>query len=135
MWEFAIIDNAHLLKSSFSVFFYLISVGEFCIRVTPPSSICYRKSKNFSLSGILLQFSFDLAAFGILLWELATYGMSPYPGIDLSQVYEMLESGYRMPCPDGCPQEVYDMMKKCEFNISLSYNLTLAKCLYQLGLA
>jgi len=69
------------------------------------------------------------------LWELATYGMSPYPGIDLSQVYEMLESGYRMPCPDGCPLEVYGMMEKCEFNISLSYNLTLAKCLYQLGLA
>ena len=74
-----------------------------------------QKVKNVSLSGILLQFSFDLTAFGILLWELATYGMSPYPGIDLSQVYEMLESGYRMPCPDGCPQEVYDMMKKCEF--------------------
>ena len=54
-------------------------------------------------------------AFGILLWKLATYGMSRYPGIDLSQVYEMLESGYRMPCPEGCPQEVYDMMKKCEF--------------------
>ena len=75
-----------------------------------------QKVKNVSLSGILLQFSFDLTAFGILLWELATYGMSPYPGIDLSQVYEMLESGYRMPCPDGCPQEVYDMMKKCGFN-------------------
>lgn len=94
-----------------------------------------QKVKNVSLSGILLQFSFDLTAFGILLWELATYGMSPYPGIDLSQVYEMLESGYRMPCPDGCPREVYDMMKKCEFNITLSYNLTLAKCLYWLGLA
>jgi len=58
---------------------------------------------------------FHSTAFGILLWELATYGMSPYPGIDLSQVYEMLESGYRMPCPEGCPQEVYDMMTKCEF--------------------
>ena len=49
--------------------------------------------------------------------------MSPYPGIDLSQVYEMLEKGYRMPCPDGCPQEVYDMMKNCELIVipSLSY--------------
>lgn len=52
-------------------------------------------------------------AFGILLWELATYGMSPYPGIDLSQVYEKLESGYRMPCPEGCPQEVYSLMGEC----------------------
>jgi len=57
---------------------------------------------------------FFLAAFGILLWELATYGMSPYPGIDLSQVYEMLESGYRMPCPEGCPEEVYSLMGKCK---------------------
>ena len=62
----------------------------------------------------LFFFGLNYAAFGILLWELATYGMSPYPGVDLSQVYEMLESGYRMPCPDGCPQEVYDMMMKCE---------------------
>jgi len=65
---------------------------------------------------------FCSTAFGILLWELATYGMSPYPGIDLSQVYEMLESGYRMPCPEGCPQEVYDMMKKCELiSITVEY--------------
>lgn len=63
-------------------------------------------------------FLFLFTAFGILLWELATYGMSPYPGIDLSQVYEMLESGYRMPSPEGCPQEVYEMMMKCESSVS-----------------
>lgn len=52
-------------------------------------------------------------AFGVLLWELATYGMSPYPGVELSQVYELLESGYRMQRPEGCPPPVYDMMRKC----------------------
>ena len=45
-------------------------------------------------------------AFGVLLWELATYGVSPYPGLDLSQVYEKLCSEYRMPAPDGCPNDV-----------------------------
>ena len=39
--------------------------------------------------------------------------MSPYPGVELSQVYELLESGYRMQRPEGCPQPVYDMMHKC----------------------
>ena len=39
--------------------------------------------------------------------------MSPYPGVELSQVYELLESGYRMQRPEGCPQPVYDMMCKC----------------------
>lgn len=37
----------------------------------------------------------DVWAFGILLWEIATYGMSPYPGIDLTDVYHTLETGYR----------------------------------------
>ena len=51
----------------------------------------------------------------MLLWELATYGMSPYPGVELSHVYELLETGYRMNCPEGCPNVIYDLMTKCEW--------------------
>lgn len=50
----------------------------------------------------------------MLLWEIATYGMSPYPGIDLSQVYELLEKDYRMERPEGCPEKVYELMRACE---------------------
>ena len=50
----------------------------------------------------------------MLLWEIATYGMSPYPGIDLSQVYELLEKDYRMDRPEGCPEKVYQLMRSCE---------------------
>lgn len=50
----------------------------------------------------------------MLLWEIATYGMSPYPGIDLSQVYELLEKDYRMDRPEGCPEKVYELMTACE---------------------
>ena len=39
--------------------------------------------------------------------------MSPYPGVELSQVHELLESGYQMPRPEGCPQAMYDMMRQC----------------------
>ena len=53
------------------------------------------------------------AAFGVLLWELATYGMSPYPGVDLTEVYHLLERGYRMECPAGCPSNVYQLMRQC----------------------
>jgi len=42
-----------------------------------------------------LFFQSDVWAFGVLLWEIATYGMSPYPGVDLTDVYHMLEKGYR----------------------------------------
>ena len=39
--------------------------------------------------------------------------MSPYPGVELSQVYELLETGYRMNSPEGCPPPVYDLMRQC----------------------
>lgn len=48
-----------------------------------------------------------------MLWELATYGETPYPGVELAQVLDKIETGYRMPKPKGCPDEVYVLMKKC----------------------
>lgn len=39
--------------------------------------------------------------------------MSPYPGVDLTDVYHMLEKGYRMECPPGCPPKIYDLMRQC----------------------
>ncbi|XP_065197973.1 tyrosine-protein kinase ABL1-like isoform X2 [Sycon ciliatum] len=77
--------------------------AKFPIKWTAPESLAYNTFSSQS----------DVWSFGILLWELATYGMSPYPGIELSLVYEKLDSGYRMPCPDGCPAEVYELMLNC----------------------
>lgn len=64
-------------------------------------------------------------AFGVLLWEIATYGMSPYPGIDLSQVYDLLEKGYRMEQPEGCPPKVYELMRACKCTPDCYFNLHL----------
>lgn len=58
-------------------------------------------------------FNLIVCRLGVLLWEIATYGMSPYPAIDLTDVYHRLESGYRMERPQGCPPEVYELMRKC----------------------
>ncbi|XP_056460276.1 tyrosine-protein kinase ABL2-like [Gadus chalcogrammus] len=55
----------------------------------------------------------DVWAFGVLLWEITTYGKSPYPGMDRSQVYDLLEKGYRMKQPEGCPPKVYELMWAC----------------------
>ncbi|XP_069093169.1 tyrosine-protein kinase ABL1 isoform X2 [Pleurodeles waltl] len=77
--------------------------AKFPIKWTAPESLAYNK---FSIKS-------DVWAFGVLLWEIATYGMSPYPGIDLSQVYELLENDYRMERPEGCPEKVYELMREC----------------------
>ncbi|XP_077505718.1 tyrosine-protein kinase Abl isoform X2 [Amblyomma americanum] len=77
--------------------------AKFPIKWTAPEGLAYNKFSTKS----------DVWAFGILLWEIATYGMSPYPGVDLTDVYHMLESGYRMECPPGCPVRVYELMRQC----------------------
>ena len=55
----------------------------------------------------------DVWSFGILLYEIITYGSSPYPGMTDAEVIEALQTGYRMPCPDDCPEQLYDIMKEC----------------------
>uniref|UniRef100_A0A1I8FME8 Non-specific protein-tyrosine kinase n=1 Tax=Macrostomum lignano TaxID=282301 RepID=A0A1I8FME8_9PLAT len=35
------------------------------------------------------------------------------PNIELTQVYQLLESGYRMDKPPGCPDSVYQLMRLC----------------------
>ncbi|CRL06727.1 CLUMA_CG019430, isoform A [Clunio marinus] len=77
--------------------------AKFPIKWTAPEGLAYNKFSTKS----------DVWAFGVLLWEIATYGMSPYPGIELTDVFHRLESGYRMERPPGCPHEVYDLMRKC----------------------
>ena len=55
----------------------------------------------------------DVWSFGILLYELITYGHIPYIGMYNSEVVEAIKTGYRMPCPMGCPQQFYDIMREC----------------------
>ncbi|KAI1289133.1 Tyrosine-protein kinase Abl [Halotydeus destructor] len=83
---------------------YTAHVGaKFPIKWTAPEGLAYNKFSTKS----------DVWAFGILLWEIATYGMSPYPGVELGDVYHVLETGYRMECPTGCPPKIYELMRRC----------------------
>ena len=55
----------------------------------------------------------DVWSFGILLYELISYGHFPYPRMNNAQVLEALKTGYRMPCPKGCPEGLYKIMREC----------------------
>uniref|UniRef100_A0A8C3QG44 Tyrosine-protein kinase n=1 Tax=Cyanoderma ruficeps TaxID=181631 RepID=A0A8C3QG44_9PASS len=55
----------------------------------------------------------DVWSYGILLWETFSFGRAPYPKLALKEVTELLEKGYRMDPPDGCPPTVYALMKSC----------------------
>uniref|UniRef100_A0A8C9WA45 Tyrosine-protein kinase n=1 Tax=Scleropages formosus TaxID=113540 RepID=A0A8C9WA45_SCLFO len=77
--------------------------SKFPIKWTAPEAINFG---TFSIKS-------DVWSFGILLTEIVTYGRVPYPGMSNPEVVRNLSRNYRMPCPDSCPYELYDLMLKC----------------------
>ncbi|CAL1533345.1 unnamed protein product [Lymnaea stagnalis] len=55
----------------------------------------------------------DVWAFGILIWELYTFGGTPYPQVTTEQLRELHEYGYRMSKPPACPEQLYRIMRAC----------------------
>ena len=56
-------------------------------------------------------------SFGVLLWEIYSFGRVPYPRIPLADVVKHVEKGYQMEAPEGCPQQVYAVMKDVGFEL------------------
>ncbi|XP_016895535.1 megakaryocyte-associated tyrosine-protein kinase isoform X2 [Cynoglossus semilaevis] len=55
----------------------------------------------------------DVWSYGVLLWEMFSYGRQPYPKMTLKEVNERVEAGYRMEAPEHCPPAVYSLMRSC----------------------
>ncbi|XP_038065908.1 nephrin-like [Patiria miniata] len=55
----------------------------------------------------------DLWSYGILLWEIVTLGARPYPTMSFKTMISKLQEGYRMPRPEHCQDELYQMMLAC----------------------
>uniref|UniRef100_A0A6Q2YFV0 Tyrosine-protein kinase n=1 Tax=Esox lucius TaxID=8010 RepID=A0A6Q2YFV0_ESOLU len=73
------------------------------IKWTAPEALNYGRYSSES----------DVWSYGILLWETFSLGVCPYPGMTNQQAREQVEKGYRMSCPQKCPEEVYKVMQKC----------------------
>ena len=78
-------------------------VGKLLIKWTAPEAALYNR---FTIKS-------DVWSFGIVLYEIISYGRFPYPGMNDDKVLEALEQGYRMPRPLGCPDKLYDVMSHC----------------------
>uniref|UniRef100_A0A4W5JPJ4 Serine-threonine/tyrosine-protein kinase catalytic domain-containing protein n=1 Tax=Hucho hucho TaxID=62062 RepID=A0A4W5JPJ4_9TELE len=47
------------------------------------------------------------------MWEIATRGMTPYPGIQNHEIYDYLLEGHRLKQPTDCLDELYEIMYSC----------------------
>nr|XP_036233376.1 uncharacterized protein DDB_G0283357 isoform X2 [Bactrocera oleae] len=81
---------------------YNLDVGKLPIKWTAPEAL---KNGRFSNKS-------DMWSFGILLWEIYSFGRVPYPRIPLNDVVKHVEVGYKMEAPEGCPPEIYEMMRQ-----------------------
>ncbi|XP_065670564.1 tyrosine-protein kinase SRK2 [Hydra vulgaris] len=70
------------------------------IKWTAPESCLYNR---FTIKS-------DVWSFGILMYEVITYGRTPYSGMTNTEALRKIQNGYRLPCPDGCPIEFYNIM-------------------------
>ncbi|CAF0948572.1 unnamed protein product [Rotaria sordida] len=64
------------------------------------------------LSGIYSEMS-DIWSFGILLWEMFSYGIQPYYGRTNPEVIEMIRDRKLLTCPTNCPKQIYTLMCSC----------------------
>nr|XP_020458613.1 tyrosine-protein kinase Mer [Monopterus albus] len=55
----------------------------------------------------------DVWAFGVTMWEIATRGNTPYPGIPNHDIYDYLVGGQRLKQPPDCLDELYEIMYSC----------------------
>ncbi|KAJ1081327.1 hypothetical protein NDU88_001509 [Pleurodeles waltl] len=73
------------------------------IRWMPPESILYRKFTTDS----------DIWSFGVVLWEIFTYGKQPWYQLSNNEAIECITQGRELERPRTCPSEVYDIMEGC----------------------
>jgi len=81
---------------------YIVSDGlkQIPIKWTAPEALNYGKYTSLC----------DVWSFGVLAWEIFSKGGTPYQGMTNTRARELIDSGYRMPAPDGTPDEVYQLM-------------------------
>ncbi|XP_063295286.1 high affinity nerve growth factor receptor [Pelobates fuscus] len=73
------------------------------IRWMPPESILYRKFTTES----------DIWSFGVVLWEIFTYGKQPWYQLSNTEAIECITQGRELERPRTCPTEVYTIMQGC----------------------
>lgn len=55
----------------------------------------------------------DIWSYGVLLWEIFSFGARPYADLSDPEVVKNVLDSYILPPPEKCPQGVYTLMEQC----------------------
>lgn len=71
------------------------------VRWMPAEAIMYGQFSEFS----------DIWAYGVVLWEIYSYGAQPFFGYSNEQVIELTRNRCLLECPQNCPPRMYRLDK------------------------
>ena len=73
------------------------------IRWMAPESIIYGKFTTAA----------DVWSFGVVMWEVFSFGLQPYYGTSNDEVTDAVRRGKNLSQPNNCPRKMYQIMKDC----------------------
>ena len=82
---------------------YTTKGGKIPIRWTAPEACNFRKYSYAS----------DVGSYGVLAWEVLTFGERPYWNWENTEVIRANKERYRLPPPFNCPDCLYKLMLRC----------------------
>lgn len=71
-----------------------VDLGKLPIKWTAPEALKHKVSTSKS----------DVWSYGVVMWEIYSYGRAPYPRMNQKEVVEKVIEGYRMEKPESCPK-------------------------------
>jgi len=77
--------------------------GKIPIKWTSPEALISKKYSSKS----------DVWAFGVTLWEIYSFGETPYKDMSHVDIIQKIISGEKLPRPALCPPKVYQLMTDC----------------------
>ncbi|XP_070548674.1 tyrosine kinase receptor Cad96Ca-like [Ptychodera flava] len=79
-----------------------------------PGTLPLRWEAPESLISNVYNFKSDVWSYGILLWEIITFGERPYPDFEnCEDVRTKVKEGYTMAIPEHCQNGLGDIIKQC----------------------
>ncbi|XP_056019750.1 ephrin type-B receptor 1-B-like isoform X4 [Ostrea edulis] len=82
---------------------YTTKGGKIPVRWTAPEAIAFRKFTSAS----------DVWSYGVVMWEVVSYGERPYWNWSNQDVIRAVDRGYRLPPPMDCPEAIHQLMLDC----------------------
>ena len=104
-------ENGVVKISDFSGLRDLYAGDYYRVPARPPVPVRWMSPESLTLGSY--SSASDVWSYGVVMWEIFSYGLQPHFGYSNQEVIERIRTGQHLPCPDGCPHAVFAVMKEC----------------------